>query len=125
MSVTLSEEADGKILNVKLSGKLTAQDYGHFLPEIDRLIRQHGKIRVLVWMHDFHGWALSALWEDFKFSIRHFAHIERLAFVGDRKWEAAVAWMCKPFTLAKVHYFDEARADEAIAWISEGVAHLV
>ena len=59
MSVELREEASGKILTVKLTGKLTKQDYEYFSPEVERLIRQHGKIRILVQMHDFHGWTMA------------------------------------------------------------------
>jgi len=122
MSVELQEEAGGKILMVKLSGKLTKQDYEHFVPEVGRLIAQHGKIRILVQMHAFHGWTMGALWEDFMFDLKHFAQIERLALVGDRKWEADMAVFCKAFTNATIRYFDEARFDEAISWIHEGVA---
>ncbi len=53
MSATLQEEAAGKLLVIRLSGKLTTEDYQHFVPEVDRLIREHGKIRMLVHMHDF------------------------------------------------------------------------
>jgi hypothetical protein len=121
MSVTLQEEAGGKILVVKLSGKLTIEDYESFVPEVERLIAQHGKIRMLVQMHDFHGWTLGALWEDVKFDLKHFSHIERLALVGDRKWEAGMAVFCKPFTRAAIRYFEEPHADEAFNWITEGV----
>jgi hypothetical protein len=121
MSVTLQEEAGGKVLVVKLSGKLTKEDYERFVPEVERLVRQHGKVRMLVQMHDFHGWTLGALWEDIKFDLKHFSHIERLALVGDRKWEAGMAVFCKPFTTATIRYFDEAKADEAYNWIMEGI----
>ncbi len=30
----------------------------------ERLIGEHGKIRILLEMHDFHGWEAGALWED-------------------------------------------------------------
>jgi hypothetical protein len=121
MSVELREEAGGKVLAVKLSGKLTKQDYEQFVPEVERLIGQHGKIRMLVQMHDFHGWTLGALWEDIKFDVKHFGDIERLALVGDRKWEAGMAAFCKPFTRATVRYFDESKYDEAMAWVKEGL----
>src|SRR5271168_3518187 len=111
MSVELHKEGNGKVLVVKLSGKLTKEDYDHFVPEIEQLINQHGKIRMLVQMHDFHGWTMGALWQDVKFDLKHFAHIERLALIGDRKWEAGMATFCKPFTTAAVRYFDEAKAD--------------
>lgn len=121
MPVEIREEAEGKAFAVKLSGKLTKQDYGHFVPEIEARIMQHGKLRLLVEMHDFHGWKLSALWEDIKFDAKHFADIERLALVGDRKWEAGMAAFCKPFTTAKVRYFSTEQYEDAVAWLHEGL----
>jgi hypothetical protein len=117
MPVELREEAGGKIVAVTLSGKLTAADYQHFGGEIDRLIGQHGKLRVLCTMHDFHGWTAGALWEDIKFDFKHFAHLEKLALVGETKWEHGMAVFCKPFTTAKIRYFDHTKADEARAWL--------
>jgi len=117
MTVALKEDEDGKILTVTLSGKLTKEDYQHLGPEVDRLIAKHGKIRIAAIMHEFHGWTLGALWDDIKFDFKHFAHIERLALIGERKWEAGMAAFCKPFTTAKVRYFDVAQSDEAMAWI--------
>jgi SpoIIAA-like len=119
MPVELREEEGGKLCIVQLSGKLTREDYGQFVPEVERLIKEHGKISMLVRMHDFHGWTLGALWEDIKFDVKHFGDIERLALVGDKKWEAGMATFCKPFTRARIRYFDESKADEAFAWLRE------
>ena len=41
--------------------------------------------------------------------------------VGDKKWEMYMARVCKPFTMAKIQYFDAARMDDARGWIGEGV----
>ncbi|REK15850.1 MAG: STAS/SEC14 domain-containing protein [Planctomycetota bacterium] len=120
--LTLNETAGGKVLEIKLSGKLSKEDYQHFVPKVEELIKQHGKVRILMQMHDFHGWEAAALWEDIKFDVKHFSDIERLAMVGDSKWEAGMAAFCKPFTTAKVQYFDEAKLTEAQAWINEGLA---
>ncbi len=79
MSVELHEELGGKVLVVKLTGKLDKPDYGQFVPAVERLIKQHSKIRMLVRMHEFHGWTMGALWEDIKFDLHHFSDIERLA----------------------------------------------
>ncbi len=115
----LNEEDGGKILVVHVSGKLAKADYEHFLPEVERLVGQHGKLRILFIMNDFHGWDLGALWEDIKFDIKHFADIERLAMVGERKWEHGMATFCKPFTKAKIRYFDHTDAAEARKWLGE------
>ena len=117
MALEMRERADGKVLVVRASGKLTEEDYEQFLPEVERLINQHGKIRILFDMHDFHGWSASALWQDIKFDIKHFRDIERLAMVGDKAWEHGMAIFCRPFTTAKIRYFDRRQADQAEAWI--------
>ena len=122
MSVELHEETGGKILILNLSGKLSKEDYAHFTPAVERAVKDHGTIRILVKMHGFHGWTLGALWEDVKFDLHHFSHIERLALVGESRWEAGMAVFCKPFTTAKVRYFDESKADEASRWIHEEIA---
>lgn len=121
MGVTLREEAGGKVLIVDLSGKLIKQDYETLGPRVDALVAQHGKIRIQVNMSGFHGWSMGALWEDIKFDWKHFSHIERLALVGDSKWEAGMAMFCKPFTRATIRYFNIAKAEEAHTWIMEGL----
>ena len=123
MSISLREEAGGKVLVIRLGGKLTKQDYERFVPEVERLIGRHGKVRMLVQMHDFHGWSRSVPWDDAKFELKHFAHIERLALVGELQWEEGMAAFCKPFTAATVRYFDEAKSGESLNWINEGFAH--
>ncbi len=115
------ELADGKILDVKLSGKLCTFDYENFVPIIERAIGRHGRVRILCQMHDFHGWKMGALWQDIKFDFKHFADIERVAFVGDRAWQHGMALFCKPFTRATVRYFDETEARQAEDWIWDGM----
>lgn len=110
-------KADGRILIVHVTGRLTREDYREFQPETERLIERHGTIRVLCHMHDFHGWQWGALWEDLKFDVRHFADIERLALVGHSRWQAHMTALCRPFTTAEVRYFDERDLAQAEHWI--------
>ena len=108
-----------KVLAFKLSGKLHDDDYKTFVPLVDGAIAKEGKVRVLVEFHDFHGWDVHALWDDIKFATTHCTKIERIALVGDRKWEKWMAAVCKPFTMAKVRYFDASQIDAARAWLQE------
>jgi len=119
MSLQLTEEKDGKVLAVQVSGKLMKTDYERFVPEFERLIAQHGATRLLFDMTDFHGWEASAMWEDAKLGIRHFSNIERLAMVGETRWQHGMAIVCKPFTKATVRYFDQADRASAHAWVAE------
>ena len=121
MAVTIEKAAKGKILLVHATGKLTKNDYADFAPEVERLVREHGKVRILFDMVDFHGWTASALWEDVKFDLKHFAHIERLALIGERSWEHGMAWFCKPFTRAKIRYFGHHDSEAAREWLENGL----
>ena len=117
MSVELKELDNGKLLEVHLTGKLLKTDYETLLPAVERLVKQHGKLLMLVEFNDFHGWTGSALWEDIKFDAKHFNDIERLAIIGENKWEKVMAAFCKPFTTAKVRYFDHTHRAEAREWL--------
>lgn len=107
----------GKMLHVKVTGKLTKEAYELFAPVVDEQIHEHGKLRILFEMHDFHGWTAGALWEDIKFDFKHWKDIERLAIVGESKWEKGMAVFCKPFTAATIQYFDHDNLKDAKAWI--------
>ena len=122
MSVMLTEEFEGKVLTVKASEKLTREDYEHFVPYFERLIKEHGKIRVLFDMHDFHGWEMGALWEDIKFDLKHFTDIERVAIIGETKWEKWMATFCRPFTTASIRYFDRDQTEAARQWMDEDLS---
>jgi hypothetical protein len=116
----LTEKNGGKVLEVTVSGKLTHSDYEQLVPVFERLTTQHGKIRVLFEMTDFHGWDAAALWDDIKFDLKHFADIERLALVGDSKWEKAMSVFCRPFTTAAIRYFDHTAIEDARTWLTSG-----
>jgi len=117
-SVEFEASSVSNVIHLKVSGKLTKEDYEIFLPELEQWIEQHGKIRIFLEMIDFHGWTVSAGWEDTKLAFKHFSDIERIALVGDSSWERGMATFCKPFTSAEVKYFEHDERDEALAWIT-------
>ncbi len=119
MAIRLNEEDNGRLLAIQVSGKLAKDDYSEFVPAFERLVQQHGKLRVLFEMTTFHGWEVGAAWADTKFAVRHFVDIDRLAMVGDKGWQHGMAIFCKPFTTARVRYFDRAKVAEARKWLDQ------
>ena len=107
------------VLGFKLSGKLHDEDYKTFVPLVDAAIAKDGKVRLLAQFQDFHGWDLHALWDDTRFAATHCREIERIALVGDKQWEKWMAKVCRPFTMAKVRYFDTSEVEAAKAWLAE------
>lgn len=117
MNTNVELASVGNQLHVRITGKLTKEFYDRLEPAVEEQIAEHGKLRLLVELIDFHGWTAGALWEDIKFDVKHFNDIERLALVGDSKWEQGMAVFCKPFTTAKVKYFDRSELDQAEQWL--------
>lgn len=113
----IQEKLGGKVVEIHATGKLEKEDYEQFAPQIEDLIQQHGKIRVLLYLHDFRGWTAGALWEDVKFDYKHFRDIERLAIVGESRWQQGMATFCKPFTTAEVKYFSHDQLADARQWV--------
>lgn len=123
-NVEVKKEVGGRLVLVSVSGKLTRFDYEMFVPEIEMEIARFGKVRTLFDLVGFHGWTMGALFEDTKFAVKHYGEIDRIAFVGDKRWEQGIAVFCKPFTRAKIRYFDIADFELAREWLSEGLAGL-
>jgi hypothetical protein len=108
-----------RVLGFRMSGKLHDEDYKTFVPAIDAALTRHEKVRLLAVFHDFHGWDAHALWDDIKFATTHCTKLDRIALVGDRAWEKWMAMVCKPFTMARVRYFDANDVEAAKAWLAE------
>src|SRR5450759_1444010 len=51
-----TEIISGNALSITAPDKLKADDFNHILPQIDSLIRQYGKIGLLIDASGFHGW---------------------------------------------------------------------
>jgi hypothetical protein len=120
MAINIDEKNGGKLVEIQVSGVLAKADYKQFVPYVERLIEQNGKIRMLLEMKDFHGWDGGALWEDIKFDLKHFSDIERVAMVGEKKWQKGMSSFCRPFTAAKIRYFDRSALDKARTWAQGG-----
>ena len=77
---------------------------------------------LLTAMRDFHGWdARARRGRTSKWDVKHFNDIERVAMVGDKKWQEWTAAFGKPFQTAKVRYFDHEKLDEGRTWATSPV----
>ncbi|HEB52549.1 MAG TPA: STAS/SEC14 domain-containing protein, partial [bacterium] len=52
MSIDLTPGPQQRYLHLRLSDRLHAADYEHFVPAVDEWIEQHGRARLLVELHD-------------------------------------------------------------------------
>jgi len=113
---------DGSALEVEVQGKLDRSDYSEFAPQIDAAIKASGQLRILVKLDGFGGMTAGALAEDIRFDLSHYGDFEKIAVVGDRRWEEWLTAICKPFTVAELRYFDIGDIEQAEEWLLTGRA---
>ena len=120
--VEVLDQSSGKLIGLKVSGKLLHEDYQTFVPMLEKLIEEHGSVRCLIEMTDLHGIEPRALWDEIQFDVHHARQIERCAVVGDRTWEAWMTRLSRPiFFNAEIRYFDVSEKDKAWEWIKGGM----
>ena len=110
-------ETENNLVATKAIEKLTKTDYNKILPVLVDKLKQHEKIRWYFEMEDFKGWELKAFWEDVKFDMHHANDFEKIAMVGEKRWQEWMAKAMKPFTSAEIKYFDLDDKDAAMNWI--------
>jgi hypothetical protein len=118
MSYQILQENGGRNLLIHVRGKLAKTDYKDFSQEFEQNVRHHGKLGVLFDMTGFHGWKPSALWDEIKFNAHHRVDVDRLAMVGDKKWQHGLALFCKPFTSTPIQYFNQGDLADARTWLN-------
>ena len=112
------DKSYGNIVGVKLTGKLTDEDFKNFVPEIEKIIASEGKIRLLMVMDYPQEFELKAAWDDLVFWIKHIRDIERLAIVGQKEWEKWIKLPEELFLKVKVKYYSEPHLQKAWDWVS-------
>jgi len=86
--IELVAESEGKLLGIKVRGRLTARDYVEtFVPHLDWVFQQHGKARLLFAMEKgVEGLEDDSPWEPGRFAARHGGEVEKLAVAGEGQW---------------------------------------
>jgi hypothetical protein len=110
------------VIGFRMTGKLTNADYKALAPEFEDGIKRYGKIRLLWLLEDFHGWEPKAAWDDYEYWRKYGKEIERVAIVGNKRWEEWMTKLAQLFMKGGVKYFGESQLDDAWAWVREGVS---
>ena len=119
MSVSVELEPP-QLLVVRLSGKVTAQEFHAAQQEASELLKPLVWVGVVAVLQDFQGWG-SGDWSDSSIQFQHDSQIKRMALVGDRKWEDAVLmFVGKGIRHFDIEYFEPAQLTTAREWAATG-----
>src|SRR5688572_23081390 len=113
MSAEIVSVRDG-VLTMEVRGTLSYPELASIQTAAAEILRTEGKLRVLVLAEQFAGWG------DVTFQAENDARIERMAIIGDRKWEElALLFTAKGLREFPIEYFAPSDAAAARAWLAE------
>jgi len=111
-------ESSGRLVALRVSGKLTKEDMLSVAPPLEEKIRENGKVDLFCDMTDLHGWSPGGFWAELKFDAKHAKDFRRVAVVTGKPLHQFMASMLKPFTSAEIKCFQQEKKSDALTWIS-------
>lgn len=117
MGMRIVDASDG-LLTVEFTGLLKKSELEQAQKAAIGLIQKHGKVSLLALEKDFQGWVKEGDWGDLSFQAKYDKHIEKIAIVGEKKWEDWVlAFVAKGFRPVAIEYFLPSDLAKARAWL--------
>jgi len=117
ISIAIKRNKKRLFIEISMMGKLTHEDYKVFVPMVDKALKEAKGLEVdlLVDMRKFKGWEMLAAWDDFKFGVKHRNAFDKMAIVGNKKWEEQSTAMMSHLMRGKSKFF-QSRA-KALTWL--------
>ena len=117
IGIAIKRSKKNIFIEVTMLGKLKHEDYQLFVPMIDKALKNAKGLEVdlLVDMRGFKGWELLAAWDDMKFGVKHCNAFDKMAIVGNKKWEEDSVAMMSHLMKGKSKFFKD--RDKALAWL--------
>ena len=112
----LSESENGNV-GIKITRKLTEDDYALLIPYLHQLRNEVGLFRLLCDMTECEGLDSQRLWEELAKQLSQFREIPRVAVVGDGHWMKCGTKVFHPLLQTTVQYFAPDELDEAWRWV--------
>ena len=117
MGVAIEVDANN-VWQLQISGKLIKAEMDAVQAKAVDYISKVGTVKTLVILDGFEGWEEGVNWGDMSFFVAHGDEIDKIAIVGDPKWEDdMLMFVSAGLRKAPVRYFPEDQLDQARAWL--------
>jgi len=114
--------SEGCVLGVRVSGKVSLEMENEWINNINEVLKEHGKVDILIFLDKHATWGLKAGIEDLKWCITHVKKINKIALVSDNNFYKWFVALDAPFgKLAGVgeKYFKPDEIEDAWKWLRE------
>jgi len=119
--IDVHEQPNSNIVEMTVSGSITAQEFDNALATMTDTIERHGRIRLLenIGELDTPPIPWNKLWDDVKFSFEHLSDITHVAVVADQGWIGAYVNMLNPLMKAEFKHFKRPELEVARIWLAQ------
>ena len=118
MSIEIIDVSAG-VLTFKVTGRLNQAEFAASQKRAGEIIQQQGKVRFLVLVENLTSIDKAGDWGNVSFQADHDPFIEKIAIIGDKKWEdVALMFTGKGIRRVPIEYFLPADLVNAKAWLA-------
>jgi len=118
MGATIQQDKSGVWVMV-ITGALRKEEVDAVQATVLKTLNPDDNVKLLVMVDEgFCGWVGGEVWNDMTFFVQHGDRIEKIAIVGDPKWETRMLMFSGAgFRRAPVKYYFQTQLSEARAWL--------
>ncbi|MGH7588975.1 MAG: STAS/SEC14 domain-containing protein [Gemmatimonadota bacterium] len=115
--IEIDDRSQGRVIAIRATGKISADELGPVLERLERVIAEHGKVRLLVHVENLGMFSPGAFKDDARFSLEHAGDVERVAVVADGLLFGTYVRTAAKLIPGEVRRFKTKELDEAWGWI--------
>lgn len=110
-------ESPDKILGMRISGKITAEDFDWINPFMEKYNKDYGEIFLYMEVEDYKYASAEAFWEDIKTGFRFMSNCTKIAIATDEKWIGKISSFLSKITPIEIEVFHLNDRGKAFAWL--------
>lgn len=116
--ISILKRSKDNVFGLQASGEITAEDIEQVIPILNEGIKKYGKINWLMIMETGKCTSLRAMYEDMMWLLSNLKHFDRMAIVGNKKWEELL--IKADGLVFGEKYFDESELEKAWKYVETG-----
>lgn len=120
--ISFLDESKGPFIGLNIRGRLTHEAYQSIVPTLEKEIKIHKKIYLLIDLQGFKGWNLRAAFDDTLFAIKNHKAIKRVAIICEKASDEWLTLIDQPFmrgSRGKAKYFLPHEKTQAWDWLKK------
>ena len=110
-------EKDNNIFYAEVAGMITKEDVESAMYTVEEILKQHKKMKCLIYLNDVKGYTLDGFLTDFNFYFKYKDSFDYAAIVGDKEFEKGMVQLFDKLMPGKAKYFEISELDKAKEWI--------